>query len=299
MSESTIQIKELANDIVEIGMESYEFILKELPKYEKLSKELKKESKVLTKEEVRFIVYNYYVAQKNRTITDRQIAALLEKSQSSKLLEWLAPLHKNTEAELKKALDYFTKNHPVGQWMRSITGLGPVIAAGLLAHIDITKVNSCAQIWAFAGLDPTKEWKAGEVRPHNQDLKNLCWNLGQSFVKMSNRDTDYYGKIYQARKAYEQANNENRFYADQAAEKLKKYKIGKTTDAYKYYIDGKLPPAHIQARCTRYAVKFFLSHLFEIWYRIEYNAEPPKPYIIQVGGHKDYVAPPNIDVIGK
>lgn len=297
MSESKITIKQLANDIKEIGMESYEFILSELPKYEKLSKELKKESKVLTKEEVRFIVYNYYVAQKNRTIAERQIFALAEKEKKSKLLEWLSPLHKNTELELKKALDYYTKNHPVGMWMRSITGVGPVIAAGLLAHIDITKVSSVAQIWAFAGLDPTKEWKAGEVRPHNQDLKNLCWNLGQSFVKMSNRESDYYGKIYKARKEYEQMNNENLLYKDQAEAKLKKYKIGKTTDAYSYYSIGKLPPAHIQARCTRYTVKFFLSHMFEIWYRIEYNKEPPKPYIIQIGGHIDYVEPPNRSII--
>ena len=59
--------------------------------------------------------------------------------------------------------------------------------------------------------------------------------------------------------------------------KLEKYKIGKTTDAYKAYSVGKLPPAHIHARAKRYAVKMFISHLHEIWYEVELGKPAPVP----------------------
>ena len=108
-------------------------------------------------------------------------------------------------------------------------------------------------------------------------------------------------------------------------QQLETTKIGKETNAYKWYsgqIDinwvkklrennesfpesipkkalitngiPMLPPAHIHARARRYAVKIFLSHLFEIMFMNYHHVKPPKPYIIQHGGHSRYVAPPNL-----
>ena len=37
-------------------------------------------------------------------------------------------------------------------------GIGPVIAAGLLANIDIKQAPTVGHIWRFAGLDPTNKW---------------------------------------------------------------------------------------------------------------------------------------------
>ena len=56
------------------------------------------------------------------------------------------------------------------------------ISAGLMANIDITKVQTAGQIQAFAGLDPTREWNKGEKRPYNARLKALCWKIGQCFI---------------------------------------------------------------------------------------------------------------------
>ena len=55
-----------------------------------------------------------------------------------------------------------------------------------------------------------------------------------------------------------------------------------------------LPPAHIDMRARRYAVKLFLSHLQECWYREVYDCDPPAPYAITQGGHAHYIAPPQI-----
>ena len=130
-------------------------------------------------------------------------------------------------------------------------------------------------------MDPTSEWKKGQKRPHHASLKTLCWKLGESFVKVCNHKDAVYGKLYQERKEVELAKNEAGAFADQAAAKLEKFNIGKTTDAYKAYSVGKLPPAHIHARAKRVAVKMFLSHLHQVWHEVEFGKTAPVPYVFE------------------
>ena len=87
--------------------------------------------------------------------------------------------------------------------------------------------------------------------------------------------------------------NENLEYKEQAEKKLEKFNIGKNTEAYKWYSQGKLPPAHIQARAKRYAVKIFLSHLFSVWYELDRGKLPPKPYAIAILNHAHEIPIPN------
>ncbi len=267
---------------------------------EKLTKEIKKTAENLTDNEARFLVDTYYQIQEYRKRTYNQVRAVAQETDTAPadILSLFAKNFEIMEKDAKKSLRVYVESKPIGQWMLSICGIGEVIAAGLMAHIDITKVQTAGQIQAYAGLDPTREWKKGEKRPHNAKLKTLCWKMGESFVKVSNNDKDVYGQIYKQRKESEQAKNENGDYAGQAKEKLEKFKIGKKTEAYKYYIDGKLPPAHIQARAKRYAVKLFLSHLFEVWYELENGKKPPNPYPIDILNHAHKIEPPNKDVVG-
>jgi len=152
-------------------------------------------------------------------------------------------------------------------------------------------VATAGHIWRYAGLDPTVEWRAKEKRPWNAALKTLCWKIGESFVKVSNHPESLYGRLYLERKAQETSRNDNLEYRDQAVEKLKKFNIGKNTDAYKYYSIGKLPPGHIHARAKRYAVKIFLSHYHAKAYELEFGEKPPAPYPIAIMGHAHYIAP--------
>ena len=59
-----------------------------------------------------------------------------------------------------------------------------------------------------------------------------------------------------------------------------------------------LPPAHINARVIRKMMKVFLSHMHEVWYRLEFGEAPPKPYAFSILGHAHYIPPPNLDVVG-
>jgi hypothetical protein len=111
-------------------------------------------------------------------------------------------------------------------------------------------------------------------------------------VKVQNNDNDYYGKVFAERRQLEEKRNLEGKFAQQAEECAKRYK--KTTVAYKSYIEGKLPDAHLHARARRYAVKRFLSHLHTVMYYLER---------IQglddlTGVHTHYVPPPKIPIKG-
>ena len=257
----------------------------ELDTITKLSKDLKEASITLSKNEARFLVDSYYSMQDNRIRANNQVRALYESGEPHEVLDWLAENNRVLENQVKRSLDAYSVSNETGRWARSVVGIGPVIAAGLMAHIDITKAPTVGHIWSFAGLDPTQEWSKGQKRPFCAKLKNLCWKIGESLVKTSANKNDVYGHIYVERKAQEIAKNEAGEFADQAAAKLKKFKIGKTTDAYKAYSEGKLPPAHIHSRAKRYAVKLFLSHFHEMAYLFEYGTKPPLPYPIAIQGH--------------
>ena len=255
-----------------------------------LARDLRKAAETLSDIEARYLVDYYYQVQNGRIRACNQVQA--QESEPHEVVAWLADNTRRLENNIKSALGIYAKASPVGRWSLSITGIGPVLAAGLLCHIDVTDRPTVGRIWKFAGLDPTTEWGKGEKRPWNAQLKTLCWKIGESFVKVSGRESDFYGKIWATRKKIEEEKNERGDFSDQAKAKLKKFKIGKDTDAYKCYAAGKLPPAHIHARAKRYAVKLFLSHWHHVAYCEKYSEKPPKPYIIAIGGHAGFVGPP-------
>ncbi len=233
----------------------------------RLTRDVKRAAKTLSPDEARFLVDTYYAMQGNRIRAANQVRALTASGEPHETLSWLTNNAEVLERDIKSALDSYSSASPVGTWAKSICGIGPVISAGLLAHIDIQR---------------------------NASLKRLCWIIGESFVKVSSNKNDFYGKIYLTRKAYEEARNEAGGCATQAAEKLAKFKIDKSTDAYKAYAAGKLPPGHIHARAKRYATKLFLSHYQAVAYRSHYGVEAPRPYILtQEAGHAHEITCPN------
>lgn len=126
--------------------------------------------------------------------------------------------------------------------------------------------------------------------PYNTDLKKICYLIGQSFIKVSNRGS-LYGQIYKERKAYETAKNEAGEYAEQAKRLLKEKNYDKNSETYKCLIQGKLSPGHINMRAMRYAIKIFMTHFFEACYIYTYKEKPPVIYPIAHQGHVDYIEP--------
>jgi hypothetical protein len=321
----------------------------------RLRKDLRQLDKLPRPEDIRYLVDQYYATQEYRIGADAQVRAASEGGEPHEVLVWLADQAATVENQIRRVLDWYTDVEPTGMgvWAKSQVGIGPVISAGLLAHIDITQAPTVGHIWSFAGYDPRTEWLSREKaqavvktvadrgpitddqveilanilgrnveslkrmarfngrdkpplqrptvssaaralarRPWNAKFKVLCWKAGQSFVKVSNKPDALYGQLYRSRKNYEIARNMKGGNKEAAAEILRRKNIGHETEAYKAYIQGMLPPAQIDARARRYAVKMFLSHWWEVAYHRHYRTDPPRPFAIAVLGHNDYLPPP-------
>jgi hypothetical protein len=411
---------------------------------QKLSKDLRKASKTLSDTEARYLVNAYYSTQDMRKRYANQERAMEAAGEPHEMISWYTKQMTRMEAQIKISLDVFSYNHPVGTWMRANRGVGPVIAAGLLAHIDIHRAPTVGHIWRYAGLDPTVRWygrgineiisaarknekgnweaflwvcnavsskpssvmvnatliekeavptveqaqayaiskghsgefkalfhfdnvlyeafsgeklveaykhfypgvrlnwtkiaKAMAKRPWNSELKTLCWKIGDSFRKLSSgekgRKPSPYGLLYRERKQREVERNDNGDFAEAALEVLTRKKIGKERDAYWWYsgewtrnpkfnpalaamvekikaeggatddealeialdklkpeLKPKLPPAHIDARAMRYAVKIFISHLHDAMYKRILKKNPPLPYPIAHLNHVHMIEP--------
>lgn len=258
----------------------------------RLNKDLREASRKLTNSEARYLVDLYYTIQNNRIRAMSQVRASSDSGEPNEVIKWSFDNFRSIESGCKSALHSYVKSTVVGEWMLSIHGIGPVIAAGMMAHIDITKAPTAGHIWRFAGLDPTVKWEKKNKRPWNAALKTLCWKTGQSFMKLRNSENDFYGKVYEARKALEITRNENGDYAATAREQLEAKNYGQN-QTREHLESGKLSPAQIDARARRYAVKMFLSHLHHVMYEDYYNMRPPRPYVIEHLGHAHYIEPPN------
>ncbi len=259
----------------------------------RLTKDLRSAARTLSDHEARFLVDAYYAMQDDRIRAAHQHRALSKSNEPAEVMSWLLEQREILEKQVARALDAYSGAQQIGMWARSIIGIGPVITAGLLAHIDITKAPTVGHIWRYAGLDPTQVWEKGQRRPWNASLKTLCWKVGESFVKVSGNEKDIYGKVYKERKALETQRNERFEFAEQAKAALARKKFGADTQAKKFYDQGMLPPGHIHARAKRYAVKLFLSHMHHVWWEIQTGEKPPKPYVITHMDHAHYIEPPN------
>lgn len=253
----------------------------------KLARDLKKAAVTMSETEARFLVDSYYQMQDNRIRAAGQARSMEHEPHA--LLSWLEKNNQALETQVKNALGEYAKSKPAGQWALGICGVGPVITAGLLAHIDITKAPTVGHIWSYAGLNPEQKWNKGEKRPWNASLKTLCWKIGECFVKVSTNAKDYYGHFYLERKAMEKQKNENGEFKEQAAEILERT----PNHAQKaIYSKGMLSDGHIHSRAKRYAVKLFLSHFHHVMCVSHYNQEPPLPFPIAHQGHAHNIKPP-------
>lgn len=247
----------------------------------RMTRDIRAAAATLSDDEARWLVDTYYDIQSNRIRDNARVRELSKTGEPHSIMIWLAGGNAMLEQQIKGALGKFIEAHPLGPWLLETRGVGPVIAAGMVAHIDIRRAQSPSAVWRFAGLDPTAEWKKGQKRPHNAALKRLCWLLGESFVKVGKGP---YNELYASRKALETQRNERGDNAQRAAEQLAAKNYSKGTEARKALEDGKLPLAQIHLRAQRYAVKIFLAHLWQEWREIE-GLPTASPWVIQHGGH--------------
>lgn len=165
---------------------------------QRLSKDLANSAKVMSSTEARFLVDYYYISQNDRIRFDGQTRSMNEGEEPTGVLAWLSEQSSTMEKQVKRALDKYTDAHPIGQWIKSQHGFGPVLAAGFLVHIDITKAPTAGHIWSYAGLAPGKEWVSAEraaqwVKQNGLDVGKAAhdWNRNPEVLhRMATSDKD-------------------------------------------------------------------------------------------------------------
>lgn len=277
--------------------------------FEVLNKDIKEACKNLGKREVVFLVNLYYDIQEQRIGMASRVREMLKIEEPNVLYSYLFNSMESFEKRIKQGLEQYVLNdNTVGAWLISICGIGEVLSSGLMSMLDINE-NATLQdeegnfvkvfgrnpssFWKYAGLMPGQKRQRGKKLDYNPDLKRLCFLIGESFVKFQNNKKDFYGQLYAQYKQKLIERNENLEFSEAAAASLSNAKYGKETEAYKAYIQGKLPKKHIHARATRWVVKVFLCHLWQIMYFYKYKKTPKLPWILEQPSHQTFIDMPN------
>ena len=174
-----------------------------------------------------------------------------------------------TEKELAKKLDAWSRNHPLRiNFLSRIQGIGPVLSSGLIAWLSpIKRFPNISKLWKYCGLAPGQKRRRGQKLGYNPHLKTLMWKVAASFEKQKPTKS-FYRRVYDEKKNYYL----NRKDLREAVEKGVK--------------GAKL---HIRLLTMRYVAKRFLADMWVNWRKIE-GLPITKPYAHTVLGHTDYAA---------
>jgi hypothetical protein len=116
----------------------------------------------------------------------------------------------------------------------------------------------------------------GSIIDYNPKMKKLCRNLALSLIQYN----EFYGDMYNG---YLEQYNLRTNLLD-----------GINTAKYKAPVLEKIRASKATKMARRKMVKIFLSHLWVTWRKME-GLRVTKPYIFEVGGHSNYIEPPEAE----
>lgn len=169
----------------------------------------------------------------------------------------------NRFAELEKELDKdiaaAAGEYPIYDYVTTVKGVGPLLAAKLISMIDITIPSTPSALWKYAGYavegGERDRLRKGEKAPYNTRLKTTCYLIGTSMLRCNSP----YRAVYDAAKERYQA----------------------TRDWSKGRVD-------MAAR--RKMIKVFLVHLWLVWRELE-GLPTRTPYVQEYMGHTHIITP--------
>jgi len=141
-----------------------------------LNDDLRTAARTMSPKEARYNVDLFYQTQDIRKRAREQVRSMEEEPEPHKFLEFVYSNANKLERRIYTAMDEYSSGRVVGRWSKLNFGIGPVLAAGFMAGIDITKAPTVGHIWRFCGQDPTVEW-LGKVRGEAL-VKEICGSRG-------------------------------------------------------------------------------------------------------------------------
>ena len=214
---------------------------------------------LLTAVRVREVVQKERIAMKNRL-------AAIERGvddATPRAKRYLERWHKRLMEDERVATDditEFTEDEPIIEIMCNVKGVGKVLAAQVVAMVNIETADTVSSLWAYAGMSVI-DGKADRPRKGvkmvgNKQLKKICYLVGTSFLKSKSP----YAEVYYSAKEYYEINRPE------------------WTKMHRHYAS------------IRKMVKLWLSHLWVTW-RKQKGLPVSQPYAIGVLGHGHYISP--------
>lgn len=218
-------------------------------KVEKKTKKTKKESGSLGL--IIYLLRLYYQIQKYRLAFGSQVRELEKSKKDAEIMKGFFDKTHDLEKDIAKEVQAIVTTHPMYGWLEEVKGIGPIIAAALVSSIDISKAQHASSLWKYMGLAVTPEGTAerrvrGQKIQYNPFLKDVCWKIGQSFIKTKGK----YRMIYDTSKLF----YKKKFPKTVTDPKTKK----------KMYTKG-----HIHNMAIRRAVKLFIADFWVAWRELE------------------------------
>ena len=261
---------------------------------------------------LRNLVDMYYDFQSQRIQTQLRIGASERVNSLSKddlSIYGLTTIFENAasfERDIEKLIKTQLKNHALyNQYLVKITGIGPMLAAGLIAYIDdIEKFKHVSSLWQYVGYGMNRycihckkptfipvKYDTGKTAKKLHPLESCPICNKQTSSILQKRIMGYqsnwndklkvlswkagvsFVKQSAARSKYRQLYDSIK--SDEHMQHPKKIKENSKI----LYNDG-----HLHNRAMRKVVKIFLAHLWQTWRR-QKGLEATEPYAKQLLGH--------------
>ena len=179
-------------------------------------------------------------------------------------------------------------------WAQDVKGVGPITLGLILGEIDINRAHSISALWRYSGYAvingqrqrPTK----GQKLDYNRRLKTYVFRQMSSLMRAGGAYSELYYRFREEEEAKVAKNPDPNERADTTEESIVEERAIENEQP-----DGSEPSIpknkmHVHLRAIRRMAKVWLSHLWVVWRTAE-GLPVSQPWIIEHGGHTDYIAP--------
>lgn len=169
-----------------------------IKKLDKLGEDVRVAALDMTIPEARYVYKDYLGLQKFQQSTRGHVNQLKKDGVPNTAMKFIA---NNTEYirryQFREIFDIWTDKYPESRWVKSIHGLGPAVAAGLICYCDFDKAKSTSSFWYWAGLTPDSKRISRKVAdqlivdsmdrygepayPTEEHIKWCCEQVGYKF----------------------------------------------------------------------------------------------------------------------
>lgn len=205
------------------------------------------------------------VIMKNRIAFGNRLSAIERGADQAedgeiRILERWNERFENMEAEINKDILDTAGNLQIVEQMIKVKGVGMMLAAKVVCMIDIEQSDTVSALWRYAGwgvVNGEREKPVkGEKLHYNRRLKSTLYLVGTSFL----RSNSPYREIYDSAKEYYVANRPD------------------------------WTKLHRHRAAMRKMIKVYLSHLWEVWRKMD-GLPTRELWVIEHAGHQHYIPP--------